>query len=102
MVIAEGIKVIEISFPFYFVYAILEVTGGVVRGYKKTVQSMFIVIVNLCVIRVLLLNILTSRYHTIQSVAVVYPITWVLAALSFIGYCYCIQYKNRKYAKEII
>lgn len=102
VVIAEGIKVIEISFPFYFVYAILEVTGGVVRGYKKTVQSMFIVIVNLCVIRVLLLNILTSRYHTIQSVAVVYPITWVLAALSFIGYCYCIQYKNRKYAKEII
>lgn len=85
-VIEEGMKVIGISFPFYFIYAILEVTGGIVRGYKKTMQSMFIVIVNLCVIRVLLLKFFTSRYHTIQAVATVYPITWVLAAISFIIY----------------
>ena len=101
-VITEGMKIVWISFPFYFIYAILEVTGGIVRGYKKTMQSMAIVILNLCIIRVLLLDIFTSRYHTIRAIAMVYPITWILAAMSFIIYYCSIQYKNRKYIQKII
>ena len=85
-VIEEGLRIIRISFPFYFIYAILEVTGGIVRGMGKTLQSMMIVIMNLCVIRVLLLTFLVSSFHTVQAVAAVYPLTWALAAVSFVGY----------------
>ena len=95
-VIVEGLKIIRTTFPFYFVYAILEVTGGIVRGNKKTMQSMAIVIVNLCVIRVLLLSIFTEYFHSIHAVAAVYPVTWILAALSFVLYYYRIS-RQEKY-----
>ena len=85
-VIEEGLRIIRVSFPFYFIYAILEVTGGIVRGMGKTLQSMMIVIMNLCVIRVLLLTFLVSSFHTVQAVAAVYPLTWALAAVSFVSY----------------
>lgn len=94
-VIEEGLKIIHISFPFYFLYAFLEVTGGIIRGLGKTVQSMMIVIVNLCVIRVLLLGILVNSFHTIQAVAFVYPATWFVAALSFIIYYIWLLYVKR-------
>lgn len=99
-VIAEGLKIIHVSFPFYFIYAILEVTGGIVRGTGKTMQSMAIVIIHLCVVRIFLLGILAEHFHTVQAVAAVYPITWVLAAASFAGYYFFLYYRkpirNRK------
>mgnify|MGYP004732461559 CR=1 FL=1 len=101
-IIAEGLKVIRITFPFYFVYAILEVTGGIIRGYKKTMQSMMIVIVNLCVIRVVLLNILTARFHTIRTVAMVYPVTWGLAAVSFVIYYCKIRYEKGSETEKVV
>lgn len=86
-VVAEGLKIIHVTFPFYFVYAVLEVTGGIIRGMGKTVQSMVIVILDLCVIRVILLRICVSAFHSVSAVAAVYPATWILAAVSFVG-CY--------------
>ena len=93
-VIAEGLKIIHVSFPFYFIYAILEVTGGIVRGTGKTIQSMAIVMIHLCVVRVLLLGILAEHFHTVQAVAAVYPITWALAAVSFAGYYFILYCRN--------
>lgn len=85
-VIEEGLKIIRVSFPFYFLYAILEVTGAVVRGIGKTTQSMFIIICNLCVVRITILSIFTAVFHSIRWVAAVYPITWCLTAVSFVIY----------------
>lgn len=85
-VIEEGLRIIHVSFPFYFLYAILEVTGAVVRGIGKTTQSMFIIICNLCVVRITILSILTAVFHSIEWVAAVYPITWCLTAVSFVVY----------------
>lgn len=85
-VIEEGLRIIHVSFPFYFLYAILEVTGAVVRGIGKTTQSMFIIICNLCVVRITILSIFTAVFHSIEWVAAVYPITWCLTAVSFVVY----------------
>lgn len=85
-VIEEGLRIIHVSFPFYFLYAILEVTGAVVRGIGKTTQSMFIIICNLCVARITILSIFTAVFHSIEWVAAVYPITWCLTAVSFVVY----------------
>lgn len=95
-VIAEGLKIIHVSFLFYFIYAILEVTGGIVRGTGKTMQSMAIVIIQLCVVRMFLLGILAEYFHTVQAAAAVYPITWVLAAASFMGYYYFLYYRKSR------
>ena len=93
-VIAEGLRIIRVSFPFYFIYAILEVTGGIVRGTGKTMQSMAIVIIHLCMVRIFLLKVLAGYFHTVQAVAAVYPVTWGLAAVSFVGYYYFIYHRK--------
>lgn len=71
-----------------------EVTGGIVRGTGKTIQSMAIVIINLCAVRVFLLGILTKQFHTVQAVASVYPVTWALAAVSFAVYYFFLYYRK--------
>lgn len=83
-VIQLGLQIIWVSFPFYFVYAIMEVTGGLVRGMGQTIQSMVIVIFTLCVCRVVLLKIFVEQFHSLKMVAAVYPVTWILAMSAFI------------------
>lgn len=85
-VIAEGLRIIGVTFPVYFIYSLFEVTGGVVRGIGKSVPSMIIVIVNLCLIRILLLEIVDRAVHSVEAVAALYPVTWLLATVSFVIY----------------
>lgn len=85
-VIAEGLRIIGVTFPVYFIYSLFEVTGGVVRGIGKSVPSMIIVIVNLCLIRILLLEIVDRTVHSVEAVAALYPVTWLLATVSFVIY----------------
>ena len=83
-VVANTLKIALVSFPFYSVYPVLEVTGGALRGMGKAIGSMIVIIANLCVLRISLLALFSARIHTIQSLAAVYPITWAGAALSFV------------------
>ena len=83
-VVLNAMKIALVSFPFYSIYPILEVTGGSVRGMGYSIHSMIVIILNLCVLRVSLLAIFSRAYHTIQSLAAVYPITWAGAAICFI------------------
>lgn len=85
-VIAEGLRIIGVTFPVYFIYSLFEVTGGVVRGIGKSVPSMIIVIVNLCLIRILLLEIVDRTVHSVEAVAALYPVTWLLATVLFVIY----------------
>lgn len=85
-VIAEGLRISGVTFPVYFIYSLFEVTGGVVRGIGKSVPSMIIVIVNLCLIRILLLEIVDRTVHSVEAVAALYPVTWLLATVSFVIY----------------
>ena len=83
-VVTNTLKIALVSFPFYSVYPVLEVTGGALRGMGKAIGSMIVIIANLCVLRISLLAVFSARIHTIQSLAAVYPITWAGAALCFI------------------
>jgi Na+-driven multidrug efflux pump len=83
-VVENALKIALVSFPFYSIYPILEVTGGALRGMGKAIGSMIVIILNLCVLRITLLAIFSATIHTIQSLAAVYPITWAGAALSFV------------------
>lgn len=83
-------SIILVSFPFYFIYSVMELTGSVVRGLGETMQSMGIVIFALCIVRVLLLGWSVSAFHSVQMVAAVYPVTWLIAMLLFIlSYRWC-------------
>lgn len=83
-VVKDALKIAFVSFPFYWIYPIMEVASGSLRGMGYSVSSMTIIILNLCVVRVSLLAVFSARFRTLRSIASVYPITWALAAVCFI------------------
>lgn len=82
-VVTNALKIALVTFPFYWVYPIMEVLGGSVRGMGYAVRSMVLIILNLCVLRVGLLALFSATFHTISSLGAVYPITWATAAVCF-------------------
>lgn len=82
-VINLGVKIVFTTFPFYWLYSILENAGGSVRGMGYSITSMSIIIGVICVFRIFLL-VMISRFNLgFQGVAFVYPITWFITALMF-------------------
>lgn len=86
-VIDIGVQIVTVTFPFYWLYGILEVAGGAVRGMGKAIPSMCVTLFCLCVMRICLLGVTTRWLEGIQGVAVVYPITWLLTAATMTCLC---------------
>lgn len=83
-VVKRAVLIACVSFPFYWLYAFLEVYGGALRGMGNSLEPMVIIISNVCVLRITLLAIFSHTVGTLRSIASVYPITWGGAALCFI------------------
>ena len=100
-VVTNALRIATISFPFYWLYPILEVNGGAVRGMGKTLPSMITVILNMCVLRVALLAIFSRVFRTIESLGSCYPITWATASISFlILFHFIVRKKIREHEPE--
>lgn len=75
-VVDLGCRIIQVTFPFYFLYSILQVYGDSARGLGRTKAPMAIVLVVICVMRTaLLLGVLLPLGATVKNVAAAYPIT---------------------------
>lgn len=85
-VIHEGIGLIRITFPLYFIYVFLEVFSCTIRGTGRGVAPMVLILINLCGIRIVLVHVMMKLFHTAQGVALIYPITWACAAISLYIY----------------
>ena len=94
-VIAYGIQVVNYSFPFYWLYVIHEVLASAMRGAGRSAAPMLIIMGNLCILRSILLFIIMAFCHDVRGVAVLYPITWFLTAVSMTLY-----YKFGKWQPE--
>lgn len=78
-VIAIGMQIVSISFPFYWLNSLVEVLGGTLRGMGRSLTSMIVILFSLCGFRIVLLWCVDRRWHTIKALAAVYPVTWGLA-----------------------
>ena len=96
-VMTEAISLAMVSFPFYWIYPMIEVFGGAVRAMGRALKSMLVVIVNFCALRLILLSVFSSVFRTPQSLAAVYPITWATSAACFAVIFFVII---RKYLKN--
>lgn len=83
-VVDAGTSIAAVTFPFYWVYAILEVYGAAIRGHGKATASMAVVIANLCALRTVALLVMMGLSPDIRSVAVCYPLTWLSTALCMV------------------
>jgi putative MATE family efflux protein len=84
-VVKSAVLIAFVSFPFYWLYAFLEVYGGALRGMGNAIGPMVIIISNVCVLRIALLAVFSRTIGTLASIAAVYPITWGGAALCFLA-----------------
>lgn len=83
-VIADGIRVATVTFPIYFLCTIQECMSAASKGMGKALVPMIIILSCMCLFRIVILKILVSVWHEIEAVAIVYPITWVLAGIAMI------------------
>lgn len=83
-VVADALLIAGISFPVYWIYPLLEVYGGALRGMGYSMESMVTILASMCGLRIALLAIASAQYHSIGALAFVYPVTWAAAAVLFI------------------
>lgn len=76
-VIGIGCQIIGITFPFYFLYAVLEVQGDAMRGYGHSLAPALVVLANICALRVALV---VGAATDVMGIAATYPITWATTA----------------------
>ena len=95
-VISHGIHILMTTFPVYWIYAVLVVIGGALRGMGYALTSMIIIMFGLCGLRVVLLYLINQFELHFNAIATVYPITWTITALGF-SIIFCIvMIKQRK------
>ena len=85
-VIALGRQIINTTFPFYFIYSILQIFAESMRGVGKSRMPMIIILTNICLIRTVLLAIVVPKSPSVRTVAAAYPITWALTAICMAAY----------------
>ncbi len=85
-VINYGATTMHIIIPFYFVLPIHQVLMGVMRGAGKTMPSMVISVGNMCVLRMIYINLLVPLFPSYEAVMLCYPITWIGTAILDILY----------------
>ena len=72
--------------PFYAFYSIVDNTSGAIRGSGESFRPMLLTILGTCVFRVAWLLAVVPLHHTIETVLLVYPVTWILTAALFVAY----------------
>ncbi len=76
---AATAKITLVCLP-YFICGILEVLTGVMRGLGKSISAMLITLIGTCVFRIVWILTVFPAFYTLESIFIVYPISWLLSA----------------------
>lgn len=103
-VVAEGmIRFSYVALP-YVLCGIMEVMVGSLRGMGYAVFPMLVSLIGSCGLRILWLQTVfkMEHFHTVETVYIIYPISWIITTLAHIV-TYVIVYRKivKKYQKNI-
>lgn len=93
-VVAVGCHIMQMIFPCYMIYSLMEVTASFIRGLGRTFSAMVISMIFLCGSRVIFLKLFSGVLSGITSVAIVYPVTWLLTMVVYILYVLLLRRKG--------
>ena len=71
--------------PFNPLFMFVEVFAGTMRGVGSSLTPTAITSVCICLFRVLWVTLVVSRWHSIEMLCIVYPISWVLCSIVFVA-----------------
>lgn len=72
--------------PSYFTFVFIEILSGAIRGAGEALQPMLITCIGVCGLRVVWILLMVPHWHTMQMVAMNYPVSWVITAVIFVIY----------------
>ena len=79
-VAAQTLKIVKVTFPFYFFYTVLECFSSNLRGFGKAFLPMIVTVISFCGFRIIALFALMAKNPSPDKVALSYPISWGIAA----------------------
>ncbi len=82
-VIRLGAYVMLCIVPFNAIFMPVEVFAGAMRGTGYSIVPTVITCICTCVVRVLWVMVIVSKFHTIEMLAAAYPVSWILSASVF-------------------
>lgn len=86
-VIGYGHSTMSILLPFYSVISVHQVLMGSLRGAGKAMSTMVISVGNMCILRMIYINLLIPFFPSYEAVMWCYPITWATTTLMDCIYC---------------
>ena len=72
--------------PSYFTFVFIEILSGAIRGAGEALQPTLITCIGVCGLRVVWILLMVPYWHTMQMVAMNYPVSWVITAVIFVIY----------------
>ncbi len=85
-VLEIGLHMLSLISPFYFCYVCIEIMSGAIRGTGEAFPPMMITCCGICVLRIVWIFAVIPFYHSMDMVAISYPISWGITSLIFIVY----------------
>lgn len=80
-VIAYGIIRMSYICVLYFLCGIMDTLVGIIRGLGYSVIPMIVSLMGACAFRVVWIYTIFAHYHTLRSLYVSYPISWIITAV---------------------
>ena len=77
---------VRLTVPFYVIFSFMDIIAGVIRGAGESLRPMLIIILGTCVLRIAWMLGIVPRFHSIVTVVVSYPVTWLVTTLLFVVY----------------
>lgn len=96
-VIAAGMVRVGINLIPHFIYAMMDVMAGVIRGLGYSVMPMVVALLGVCGFRMAWIGMLSQNeaWYTIENVYSAYPISWTFT-LVIHTLCFLVVWNNKK------
>ncbi len=94
-VITHGVHMSRFLLPSYFVYVIIGILSGALRGTGKVLVPMILTCGGVCSLRILWLFTAGQMYPGINTIMLSYPVSWSITAVLFIIY-YFMKFPGKK------
>lgn len=94
-VIGHGVHMSRFLLPSYFIYVIIGILSGALRGIGKVLVPMILTCGGVCSLRILWLFTAGQMYPGINTIMLSYPVSWSITAVLFIVY-YFMKFPGKK------
>ena len=94
-VITAGVHMSRFLLPSYFIYVIIGILSGALRGTGKVLVPMLLTCGGVCSLRILWLFSAGRMYPGINTIMLSYPVSWSITAVLFIVY-YLVRFPGKE------